>query len=400
MKINEKYEHKFNSESAYYDVDNLKKQNLQWFNLDDIINYSGVNKELLIKYICIWIINLKKNCGKTYWIINQTNELCEKCINGYINNVDANHKFVLLFRTDTILKARINEINLDDNYKYYIIGNKIFSKGEKKIKITKNGNEKEIWDNRNIHVGFAFGLNSMDNYTGFQFHGVKKVFYDEYRSKRTLSYNQRESEFRKFYIFLDNVQRDKNDLQVYLFGNNEDDADPIAEGFFIDKTTDYFIDLEGGVFYFNVDFLKGATKESRLANRLAKYSPSLKQFIEQNQATDTNKAIIPMNQFPEKEPWAFILVENIYYRIRYNNDIYYIDSIDDIEYNEYKSLAPSFCFLSTDSINNKHLKQLPYDKLELFSKLYKHDKLLFWSINDRTNWLRLFDMNLIKLIKN
>ncbi len=398
MIVKEKYKKKQNSESAYYSVANLKKKNLQWFDLEEVISADKSIYPLLKKYISIFIINLIKNCGKTYWIISETTKLLERTLtlNEAKDNIDS--RFVLLFRTDTILKSRSAEINNDPRYPYYIVGNKIFSKGVKTTKINKNGNEVEIWMNRNILIGYAFGLNVVDHFTGFQFEGVYKVFYDEYRSKRKLSRTQRDEEFKKFYTFLDNVQRDKDDIKIYLFGNNEDDVDPIAEGFWIDKDTDYFIDLEAGVFYLNVNAFKGAEKESRLTTRLSKFSPTLSAYVSENKSSDMDKAMVPHSSWPKNEPWCYILVDGIYYEVIFDKGIYYIQAVDDYEYKAKQSYYLTFCFLTIDSIENKNAYQLDIDKLIMFSKFYKYDRIKFWSLNDRITWSNLFNQHITKLL--
>lgn len=398
MKIKEKYKKKPKSESAFYDVAKLKAKKLQWYNLDDVISADPIIAPLIRKYISIFITNLKKNCGKTVWIKNETNNLVKETIKSNVAKENINSRFVLLFRTDTILKSRIAEINNDEAFDYYILGNKIFSKGEKTTRINKVGNEVEVWHNRNVLVGYAFGLNSVDHFTGFQFEGVNKVYYDEYRSKRELSRNQRDSEFKKFYVFLDNVQRNKDDIKIYLFGNNEDDVDPIAEGFWIDKNTDYFIDLEGGIFYLNVDAFKGAEKNTRLTTRLAKYAPTLASYVSENKASDMDKAMIPQNQWPKNEPWCFILIDGIYFELTLYKNNYYIQAVDDFEYKEKKDYYLTYCFLTIDSIENKQAYQLEQDKMIMFSQLYKHDHLFFWSLNDRITWTNMFNQHISKLL--
>ncbi len=69
-------------------------------------------------------------------------------------------------------------------------------------------------------------------------------------------------------MFLSNFQRGKTGVTFYLFGNNEPGADHLMEGLGIDKGTDYFIDYERGVFYFNVpEAFSGLPVEDNVATK-------------------------------------------------------------------------------------------------------------------------------------
>lgn len=118
------------------------------------------------------------------------------------------------------------------------------------------------------------------------------MFFDEFKDKRGIK-RYIKGEFKHFVKFLLDFQRSKDDVVVYMFSNDETRHDPYTVGLRIDASTDYFIDLEVGVFYINLkDKFIGAITNDSVGKRLAKFDDELIEELNTNQTVHSDESNI------------------------------------------------------------------------------------------------------------
>lgn len=241
--------YKENSESIYYDISVF--DNKKWFELKDLEKIKEINP-----LINCYIINSKKGIGKTYQM-RQKMEQAEREGNKFI--------FVRRLKDDIAEQAEDwGDLAESSDWPYIIIGRRI---------INKNTNER---------VGRITTISTLYNQTGKEFIGYKYVFFDEFKDKRGIK-RYIKGEFKSFIKFLLDFQRNKNDIVVYMFSNDETRHDPYTVGLRIDASTDYFIDLDIGVFYVNLkDKFIGAITDESVGKRLAKFDDELIEELNEN----------------------------------------------------------------------------------------------------------------------
>ena len=240
---------KKDSESIYYDLSNLADK--KWFELSDLEQNEYINK-----FISVYIVNSKKGIGKSYQLRKKMEQAEQE-----------HHLFCFVRRTIEEIKSQKDDWETMDDWNYYIKGKGIYNK------------------NTHNKVGLITTISTLYSQTGREFSNYKYVFFDEFKDKRGLG-RYIDGEFNKFCKFLMDFQRNKEDIKVYMFCNNETNHDPYTTGLRIDPTTDYFIDLELGVFYINcLNLYKGAiNKDTTIGYRLAKYDNQLLNELNNNSA--------------------------------------------------------------------------------------------------------------------
>lgn len=251
--------YKDNSESIYYDISVFDSK--KWFELSDLEQIKEINP-----LINCYIINSKKGIGKTYQMRKKM-EQAEK--EGY--------KFIFVRRLkDDITEQAEDWADLADSsdWPYIIVGRKIINK------------------NTNATVGRITTISTLYNQTGKEFSGYKYVFFDEFKDKRGIK-RYIKGEFKSFIKFLLDFQRSKSEIVVYMFSNDETRHDPYTVGLRIDASTDYFIDLEIGVFYINLkDKFIGAITDDSVGKRLAKFDDELIEELNENKTVYSDEANI------------------------------------------------------------------------------------------------------------
>lgn len=370
-----------------YNLEILKSAKNKYFSLENF--YKNQPNEKILRNLAINIFNFPKNVGKTYELIQQTNKSTQNIINSYKNNTydSCNDRFVLLFLNETILKARINEINNDNQYKYYVRGNKIFSKGY----LSENEKGENVWLNRNILVGYALPLMTIGNFSSFQFNGFKTCWWDEYRSKIALSKDELNRCFNNFLTFIDNFQRSKENVKFYLFGNNEPGPDVIAEGFEIDKQQDTFVWIDESIGYFNVgNAYLGLPENTRLAKKFARFNKSFNDFINENKAMESIKALCSKKEYDNAHHWGFIVQELMFYEIKVYRDIFYISSIEESEWLNRKNNSVNLGVLNIDTAHDILINPIQEDIVYMFKNLFQTNKLLFWKVKDKLNFEKMW----------
>lgn len=274
--------YKENSESIFYDTSIFDGK--KWFELSDLEQVKEINP-----LINCYIVNSKKGIGKTYQMRKKMED-AEK--EGY--------KFIFVRR----LKDDIGEQAEDwadlaetTDWPYLIVG--------KKRIINKNTQET---------VGRITTISTLYNQTGKEFNGYKYVFFDEFKDKRGIK-RYIKGEFKSFIKFLLDFQRSKSEIVVYMFSNDETKHDPYTVGLRIDANTDYFIDLEIGVFYINLkDKFEGAINDDSVGKRLAKFDDELIEELNENKTvfSDENNIIDYSKGKIDEVRYQFYLNKRLY----------------------------------------------------------------------------------------
>ncbi len=367
-----------------YDMDILRSANNEYFTFEALMR-NQPDREVL-ENMDIYILNMEKNIGKTYWLITETNNSCKLCVEQEQAGLPVEDRFTLLFTNDVILKNRKDEINSDILYNYYIKGSKILSKGYKEI----DEDGKEYWIGRNVWVGNAIPVMTIGNYSSLQFNGFKKCYWDEYRMKpsiRTLSQEQYTLIFNNFLTFADNFQRSKEKIQFFLLGNNEAGSDPIGEGFEIDKQCEWKIYEDERILYINSSgCFHPAGDKNRTARNLSKrFKKDIHAFLTSNKAVESEKNLCLKTDYDNARFWAFFRLQGIFYEIRINNGIYYVASINEYEWKMKQEQKPliTFAILNEDLTYDVSIEMFDEDNVEYFKDYYTSDRMKFWKPVDR-----------------
>lgn len=251
--------YKENSESIYYDTSVF--DNKKWFELSDLEKIPEINA-----LISCYIVNSKKGIGKTYQMRMTMGKAEEE-----------NEKFIFVRRLKDDITEQAEDwedLSETSDWPYIIRGRKIINKRTSKT------------------VGRITTISTLYNQTGKEFNNYKYVFFDEFKDKRGIK-RYIPKEFNKFCKFLLDFQRSKKDIKVYMFSNDETRHDPYTTGLRIDASTDYFIDLEIGVFYINLkDKFIGAITDDSVGKRLAKYDEELLEELNENKTVYSDEANI------------------------------------------------------------------------------------------------------------
>jgi len=240
------------------------------------------------------IIDGKKGIGKTY-AINEK-------IKNYIKN---NIKFMLgrySMKNLTSLGKALNESN--SQWPINMKNGELYCKETGK------------------HVGKLFYLKGkgLDQFTSIQFPEYGGVIVDEYSP--TFDGNMSNSEIENSLSIVDNfirfcsdVQRDKPTLEVWLFGNNNNEFNIFKQYFGADFRHKIMIDKEAGLCIINLkELYKGVSKDTN-AYGLLKYNERLKAFFTKNESGKLTDDILPSTLFNGL---------SINYQIIYNNYVYHI----------------------------------------------------------------------------
>lgn len=251
--------YKENSESIFYDLSVF--DNKKWFELKDLERIKEINN-----LISCYIINSKKGIGKTYQMRLKMEQA-----------VKEGNKFIFVRRLKDDIAEQAedwDDLSETTSWPFIIRGRKIIDK------------------NTNKTVGRITTISTLYNQTGKEFNGYKYVFFDEFKDKRGIK-RYIPKEFNKFCKFLLDFQRNKSDIIVYMFSNDETRHDPYTVGLRIDASTDYFIDLEIGVFYINLkDKFIGAITDDSVGKRLARFDDELMEELNENKTVYSDESNI------------------------------------------------------------------------------------------------------------
>ena len=362
--------------SIDYPLDKLRAKGHTFFNLDSVLNIDQHLKQGVEENVNVFIINLEKNVGKTYWMREKMNSLVEECLNNIVKGKLQSSMFLWVFRNDEAMKGRKSEINTDPLWDFYIRSGELLTKGTL-IGVDKKG--RQIFKDRGIKVGEWLGFHTMHNASSNAYNGYTDLFFDEYRSKKPLPLSQASKEVNNFITLLSNFQRDKLKATVYLFGNNEPGADLIAESLGIQKNMPYYIDFVRGVFYLNsAGAFKGRISDNNIAKKFAVGNTQMDDFLTSNISMESHKGITERNKFLKAVPWAYLMMGNTFFKISiYQEKEWLVQNVQELDWIRDPDLI-SFAYLTEDLVHSSRLVPIDEDILRMFADLYRNDMLLFW----------------------
>lgn len=381
--------------SIHYPLEKLKSAGHMYFSLEAILNVDKHLKKGCDKYVNIFIINLEKQVGKTYWMRERMNELTLRCQDSINKGKPVDDKFLWVFRNEENMKQRRAEVNSDPDYLFFIRGLTIYTKGTV-VGVDKKGNA--IYVDRNNPIGSVLGFDTMHNASGNQYSGYKEMFWDEYRSKTALSLKKANEEVSKFIVLLSNFQRNKLDVKFYLFGNNEPGADLIAEALGVQKRVPYYIDFPKGVMYLNTSkAFSGGVADDNVAKRFASDNVEMFDFLESNISMESDKGITEKIKFEKSMFWAYLMLGDKFFKISiYQENEWLIQDVQEVEWIRDPD-ALSFAYLTEDLVHSPRLVPLPEHMLVFFANLYRYNLLLFWQGSCKNNfsiiWKKILKQN-------
>ncbi len=363
--------------SLHYPLEKLRSRKHTFFNLFSVLKECDSKlKKGIVDKVNVFIVNLEKNVGKTYWMRERMNQLANECIDQLSEGKNPTSMFLWVFRNEKMKEGRMSEVNTDSMYQFYIRGTTIYTKG---TPVGRDKKDNIIYKDRNIVVGVWIGFNTMHNNSSNVYNGYKEMFYDEYRSKKPLPLSHAQLEVSNFIVLLSNFQRDKKNALVYLFGNNEPGADLIAESLGIQKKYPYFIDLERGVFYLNsAGVFKGSITDNNIAKRFSVGNTKMQEFMNNNISMESDKGITDKEKFAKSVPWAYLMLMGNMFRVSiYQEKQWLVQNVQEIDWIRDPGLI-SFAYLTEDLIHSSRLIPITEDLLIVFADLYRNDLLLFW----------------------
>ncbi|AAG01278.1 P46 [Mycoplasma phage P1] len=225
----------------------------QYFEISDI--------ESLDPSMRFFIIKGKKNIGKTYALLERMKDLAQK-----------GEKFLFLRISDSEVKFLANEWTNDVNNPFYVKANKIY------VKQTKE------------HIGLISHIKNLQKLRSLQYNDYSHIFFDEFVAFDEKSYGSSDSNasltlVRNFIRLIMDVQRAKEDIKIFCFGNNDIAVDIFSKYFRLSINEPYQVDNEAKITFINLRHYYQGVRSS-YAKGLAFYDLVLDQYFSSNKTME------------------------------------------------------------------------------------------------------------------
>lgn len=221
----------------------------------------------------MYIVKAKKNIGKTVSMKNRMLDLVNK-----------GEKFIFFRNTRIEIENQAIEWNNDPNWPFAIIT----SKGQIVRKLSNNSSESKLV------VGQIQPINGIQYLKSVGFSGYTHIFYDEYvnykKDKRGLTYGfGSEIEFvRAFFSFVNDFERGKTNIRIFIFGNNNQVSDPFTNHFKL--THKDTLQVYNDIIYLNLTtHYKGAN--TTISKELIGFDSFLTKHFNENENVDDTSNI-------------------------------------------------------------------------------------------------------------
>lgn len=326
----------------------------------------------------MFIIKGKKNIGKSYAMINEMK-----------NIATSGGKFLFLRLTDGEVKSLSKEWTNDLTIPFSIKSNRIF------------------YDNKDC--GIIANANNLQSLRSLQYNNYKAIFFDEFVAFDRKYYKpDKLSVARNFIRLVIDVQRAKKSIEIWCFGNNDEQIDLFTNFFKVSINSDINYDKNAEAVIINLRNLYNGIKISQ-GTKLAYYDRELDNYLKDNR---TMKDISLLSAYLPKEQalvrYAFVLNKQYYLfiqkiNIHKENGVEYAELSKDFQITQaqkqevsgYKLLA----FRHNDNVRNKESIMLSDNQINAIIQswyvLIKIKKLTFTSDDTEHNIL----MNLINYVK-
>lgn len=221
----------------------------KWFEINDLL--SKFPKGIF------FIVKGKKNIGKTHSLKNLM-----------ITTAKAKKKFLFLRISEMEAKNLKNEWNADDKFPFSVRANEIFYTTHKE----KYSAGKIAW------------IKNLQALRSLTFQDYQYIFFDEFVAFSPENYRIDTTILAKNFIrLISDVLRNKQEIKIFCFGNNDIQHDFLSIYFNIDQRHPFVCDEQAGVYYFNFkDYYQGANQ--KMIKGFAKYNPDLVDFFDKNQS--------------------------------------------------------------------------------------------------------------------
>lgn len=318
----------------------------KFFEIEDLNRFKDIN---------FFIIKGKKNIGKTFSMISKMKEIAEN-----------NKKFVLLRISEGEAKTISREWNADTNIPFKIKANRIY------------------YENKDC--GQVAWVKNLQQQRSQQFNNYQAIFFDEFVAFSEKNYGGgAESEFlivRNFIRFLIDVQRNKKDLKVFCFGNNDITVDIFTKYFRLPINKPLLKNKFAGILFWNLEnFYQGADKT--LGHKLAIFDYNLENYLQKNLSLENIEKLENYEKIDNSFVRLILILHKNFYKF---SEFIYFD-------NENKA-----SFLSSFSISNiedlRKYSKIPKLALTLKDNLDNKDSI-FWE----NEYLKLWLSSIFNLIK-
>lgn len=202
----------------------------------------------------------------------------------------------------------------------------------RKLKIQINTDKKGLWpfkvDKDELysketgeHKGTLFYVigKGLQDFTSQEFPDYDTIIIDEYQpiKKPDEDWSPYVAMFFRFCI---DVQRDKPNLSVDLYGNNNSDFNVFKMYFKTDYTSKIMLDKTAGIVVVNLrDWYVGVVPDTKIYSIL-KYDDEFKEFIDNNDSGEINDDIMPLQLFNKfKADYQIIYRREVYVFYNYKN---------------------------------------------------------------------------------
>lgn len=250
-------------------------KNKKYFELEDV-------DKLNCNYNILFFLG-KKNIGKTYQLLK------------LLKSLKPGEKIIYGRYSDSELKALKQEWNNTPSIPFKIKGNDLYDKEEKDEK------------GKELHRGKLVKFKNLQNTASMQFEGYKLIIFDE-----IIPYNaseMKESEVNTFFLFLSNVERNKDNLKIYLFGNNNG-ANPLMSKLKISLTDDLIYKEDIKLLFINSKSLYKGIEGQKITSNLLKYAQNMLDALLDNRPLSiSDRQITDLDVIDAFEP-MLVVVDN------------------------------------------------------------------------------------------
>lgn len=258
---------------------------------DKFIDMNKIQR--LFPWARFFVIKGKKNIGKTHSMLQAMEQIAKR-----------KKKFLYLRITENEIRLTAKEWTTTASIPFNVKSRKITYIDE---------------NNNSYDAGLMAYVKNLQTLRSLQYEDYEAIFFDEFVAFNEKSYGARDSaqlELAKQFIqLIIDVQRKKDDIMVWCFGNNNIAVDLFTKTFRADKDAVINYNKEAKFVILNLkDYFKGI--ENSLGNALAKYIPDLEEFLADNKSmqdlsrianyNDTNSTILQFYTALNDNIYAFL----------------------------------------------------------------------------------------------
>lgn len=239
--------------------------------------------------------------------------------------------------------------------------------------------------NKTTHIGKAIAFKSISQYGSMQFNDYDLIVFDEFmpqneRDERLLYPIDR---INNFFVFLSNVERNKPDLKVYLFGNFLTSNNQLLQTLQFNYDANIKYDADTKILIINTFSLYQGIINQTITQGFLKFAPMIKNALENNVSLTSTERKINITDFYQMDRRfgiMFDLANIIYFRSKKipigNNKYFMMNAIHRAGYyDDEKIYTPSPQF--ANAFKNVLYHDDLYNDLIDYADLMIHKRLFY-----------------------